>query len=189
MKLTNIFSFWNQHSVTDKINNSGSHLTASPIKELHNMPEKDTAFFSNIIKDFETVASAIEKAFKNLFNHAPSWLNIAAATITYVSPLVETLITLSAGAADAAEAQDILTGVETDLAAASQLIKTVNAETTLPGVLNQILASLPTLLALVKVKNPELVAQIEVYTTLITKELEALLNSIPATSKSALLNK
>lgn len=144
--------------------------------------ENTVNIFSTIIKDAKSTASKIEAAFKKLFNEAPSWITIAQGTLTYLGPIVVTLLTVGGGAALGNEANNIIANIKADLATAAATVTTVNAATTLPGVLTGIQSQLPALLAAVKVSNPTSVSKIESITSEIDAELTALLNAIPAAS-------
>ena len=135
---------------------------------------------SNIIKDVKSFAAKEEAAFKKLFGDAPAWINIAQGTLTYLGPVVVTILTIGGGPALGAEANEIIANIKTDLATALATVSTVNAATSLPNLLTGVQSQLPALLAAVKVSNPDKVSEIENYTSIISTELTALLNAIPA---------
>jgi hypothetical protein len=136
--------------------------------------------FSNVIKDLKSFAAKVEGAFKKLFGDAPSWIAIAQGVLTYLGPIVVTILTIGGGSALGAEANVIIGEIKTDLATALATVTTANAATSLPSLLAGIQAQLPALLAAVKVSNPSTVASIENYTNIINTEIAALLNALPA---------
>lgn len=138
--------------------------------------------FGNIISDLKSFAAKVEAAFKKLFGEAPSWITVAQGVLTYLGPIVVTILTLGGGAALGSEANEIIGGIKTDLATALATVKTADAATSLPKLLSGIQAELPGLLAAVRVSNPSVVSKVENYTNVIDTEITALLNAIPASA-------
>jgi len=136
--------------------------------------------FSNVIKDLKSFSAKVEAAFKKLFGDAPSWIAIAQGVLTYLGPIVVTILTIGGGPALGDEANEIIGTIKTDLATALAAVTTANAATSLPNLLADIQAQLPVLLAAVKVSNPSVVASIEKYTNMIDTEITALLTALPA---------
>lgn len=141
--------------------------------------------FSNIIKDLKSFASKVEAAFKKLFGEAPTWIAIAQGVLTYLGPIVVTILTIGGGAALGDEANQIIATIKVDLATALSTVTTADAATSLPGLLTGIQSQLPALLAAVKVSNISTVAQIENYVSIIDTELDALINAIPSSAPAA----
>ena len=141
--------------------------------------------FSTIIKDVKSVAAKIEAAFKKLFGEAPTWIAIAQGVLTYLGPIVVTILTVGGGSALGQDANQIIAAIKADLATALATVNTADAATSLPSLLTGIQAQLPALLAAVKVSNPSTVSQIENYVNIIDTEIEALLNAIPAVVSTA----
>ena len=137
------------------------------------------SIFGTIIKDIKSAAAKIEAAFKKLFNEAPSWVAIANGTLTYLGPIVVTILDIGGGPALGAEANNIIANIKTDLATASAIVGSVNAATILESLLKGIEAQLPALLTAVKVSNPASAAEIENYVNIIGTELTALLEALP----------
>ena len=136
--------------------------------------------FSSVIKDIESFSSKVEAAFKKLFGEAPSWITIVQGALTYLGPIVVTILTLGGGAALGAEANRIIASVKADLATALAVSSTVDAATSLPSLLSGIQTQLPALLAAVKVSNPATLSKIEKVVAIIDTELTALINAAPA---------
>ena len=136
--------------------------------------------FSNVIRDLKSFAAKVEAAFKKLFGAAPSWIVIAQGVLTYLGPVVVTILTIGGGPALGDEANGIIGTIKTDLATALATVSTANGATSLPNLLADIQTQLPALLAAVKVSNPSVVASIENYTNMIDTEITALLNALPA---------
>jgi hypothetical protein len=136
--------------------------------------------FSNLVKDLKSFAAKIEAAFKKLFGDAPSWISIAQGVLTYLGPVVVTILTVGGGSALGDEANTIIGDIKTDLATALATVSTANAATSLPSLLTGIQSQLPALLAAVKVSNPSTVSEVENYTNIIDTEITALLNAVPA---------
>jgi hypothetical protein len=136
--------------------------------------------FSNVIKDLKSFAAKVEAAFKKLFGDAPSWISIAQGVLTYLGPVVVTILTVGGGSALGDEANTIIGNIKTDLATALATVSTANAATSLPSLLAGIQSQLPALLAAVKVSNPSTASEVENYTNIIDTEITALLNAVPA---------
>jgi hypothetical protein len=133
----------------------------------------------NAVKDLKSFGAKVEAAFKKLFGEAPTWISIAQGVLTYLGPVVVTILTVGGGSALGAEANAIIGTIKTDLATALATVTTANASKSLPSLLTGIQSQLPGLLAAVKVSNPSTVAQIESWTNVIDTEISALLNAIP----------
>jgi len=121
----------------------------------------------------------LEAAFKKLFGDAPSWIVIAQGVLTYLGPIVVTILTVGGGAALGNEANSILGNIKTDLATALATVTTANSANGLPSLLADIQSQLPALLAAVKISNPSTATSIENYTKIIDTEITALLNALP----------
>ena len=136
--------------------------------------------FSNVIKDLKSFSAKVEAAFKKLFGDAPSWIAIAQGVLTYLGPIVVTILTIGGGPALGDEANEIIGTIKTDLATALATVTAANGASNLPSLLADIQTQLPVLLAAVKVSNPSVVASIEKYTNMIDTEITALLTALPA---------
>ena len=138
------------------------------------------SIFSVFIKDIESFASKVEAAFKKLFGEAPSWIAIAQGVLTYLGPIVVTILTIGGGPALGAEANAIIANIKSDLATAFAVATSAGAATNLPSLLADIQSQLPALLAALKVSNPTSLSKIENYVAIIDTELTALLGAAPA---------
>jgi hypothetical protein len=138
------------------------------------------SILSSVIKDLKSFAARVEAAFKKLFGEVPSWITIAQGVLTYLGPIVVTILTVGGGAALGNEANEIIESIKTDLSTALATITTANGASSLPNLLAGIQAQLPALLAAIKVSNPSTVASVESYTNIIDTEITALLNALPA---------
>ena len=137
------------------------------------------SIFSNVIKDLKSFAAKVEAAFKKLFGDAPTWIAIAQGVLTYLGPIVVTILTVGGGSALGDEANEIIGNIKTDLATALAAVSAADAANSVPSLLEGIQSQLPALLAAIKVSNPSTVTKVETYTSIIDTELTALLNSIP----------
>ncbi len=140
------------------------------------------SFFGSIISDLKSFAAKVESAFKKLFGEAPNWITVAEGVLTYLGPIVVTILTVGGGAALGEEANAIIGGIKSDMATALATVKTVDAATSLPNLLSSIQAELPNLLAAVRVSNPSVVSKVEEYTNVISTEITALLNAMPSSA-------
>ena len=135
--------------------------------------------FSNVIKDLKSFSAKVEAAFKKLFGDAPSWIAIAQGVLTYLGPIVVTILTIGGGPALGDEANEIIGTIKTDLATALATVTAANGASNLPSLLADIQTQLPVLLAAVKVSNPSTASEVENYTNIISTEITALMNAIP----------
>lgn len=143
--------------------------------------------FGSFIKDIESFAAKVEAAFKKLFGEAPSWIVIAQGVLTYLGPIVVTILTIGGGSALGEEANRIIANIKADLATALAVASTAAAATGLPTLLAGIQMQLPALLAALKVSNPASLSRIENYVAIIDTELTALLGATPAVATSAVV--
>jgi hypothetical protein len=141
--------------------------------------------FGSFIKDIESFAAKVEAAFKKLFGEAPSWIVIAQGVLTYLGPIVVTILTIGGGAALGDEANRIIANIKADLATALAVASTAAAATGLPTLLAGIQMQLPALLAALKVSNPASLSRIENYVAIIDTELTALLGATSAVATLA----
>ena len=138
------------------------------------------SIFGSIIRDLKSFASMVESEFKKLFKQAPSWLSIAEGVLTYLGPIVVTIVDVAGGPALGAEANVILEGIKTKLATVSAMVKTASNATGIVSVLTDIQDSLPALLAALQITNPSTVGNVTGYTDIVATEITALLNAMPS---------
>lgn len=132
----------------------------------------------------------LEAALKKIFG-STTWEKTTSGIITYVAPLLETLIALTAGGPAAALATSIINTVQTDLATVSAVVS--GATATPPanelqaavGALNSIKANLGQLLAAAEIKNSGKQAEITLAVNTIVGEIDACLENVPALATPA----
>ena len=134
---------------------------------------------------------AKESKVKSFFEHIGEWLkdhlgdaqtveHQAATALAVLSPLLSTLITLTAGSAIAAKVASYVSAVQTKLANASALLNgaetTVQSGTpiTLDSMLSGVQSDMAALLADADVKNSTEIAKIESVCNTIVGEVEAI---------------
>lgn len=124
---------------------------------------------------------------KRLFRAAPKAEQAALATITYVAPIVEGILDLVDPPA-AAIVTPIITIVQRDLSTVAATIQDgmpvagSSAAQAVQGALNAIKANLSGLLQVAEVKNSVKIAEITAGVTTVTGEVDAMLQSLPATA-------
>jgi hypothetical protein len=146
------------------------------------------SFFGSVKSFFEGVGKTLEK----LFGAGASTFEVKAqAVITYVAPLVTTIVQLTAGTAAATLVSNIMKTVQVDLATVATAVQ---AGTAAPGshtyvvvttALNSITSNLASLLAAAEVKNSGKVSEITAAVNLIVGEVEAVLSSLAASNAPA----
>ena len=126
----------------------------------------------------------VESAFKKLFG-STKWEQTTSSVITYVAPLLETLVALTAGGPAAALVTGIVNTVQADLTTVAAV---VNGATATPpanelAAVNQALTSiknnLPTLLTAAEVKNSTNASKITAVVNTVIGEVEAIAENIP----------
>lgn len=131
-----------------------------------------------------------EQVFKELFG-STTWEKTASSVLTYVGPLLGTLVALTAGApagglvtAAVAKAQSALATVAavvsgaTSTPPANELAAATNA-------LNSVKTNLAALLTAADVKNSAHATEITATVTTVIGEVEAMLENIPQPAKTA----
>lgn len=127
----------------------------------------------------------VEAAFKKLFG-STKWEQTATSVITYVAPLVETIVGLAAGGPAEALVTSVVNIVKSDLATVSAIVSGATetpAGTALVAVknaLSSIQTNLGSVLSDADVKNSAKYADITSVVNLIVGEVEAVLSNIPA---------
>lgn len=135
-----------------------------------------------VITFFEKIGGV----FKKLFGSSATWEQTALATIKYVAPLVETLVSLTAGPAVGTVVANVINEVKADLATlytiAQQgaVVAGTSTATTAINALTSINDNMAALLADSGVKNSAKVADIEATANLVTGETNALLTNLAA---------
>jgi hypothetical protein len=134
--------------------------------------------------------SRVEAAFKKLFG-STTWEKTASATISFVAPLLETIVGLAAGGPAATIVANIVATVQSDLATVSAVV--TGATQTPPAneiqaclnALGSIKANFAALLAAAEVKNSAEATKITAVANTIIGEIDAILENLPASWSSA----
>jgi len=132
---------------------------------------------------------------KSLFSHIKSffekllgstnWERVAINTLNVVSPLLTTLITLTAGAPAAALVSRVVSTVQSDLEAAARIVSSVQSGTNegaaaeLENLLAGVKANLSSLLTAADVKDPETQAKVSAIVNTVIEEIDAILGEMP----------
>lgn len=129
----------------------------------------------------------IEAFFKKVFT-STKWETTASSALLVVGPLLQTVITLLAGAPAGSAVGTILADVQTDLGAAKAFIDDANltgatsSRAAAVNLLNSVKTNLPQLLAAAEVKNSGKTAEITSIVNTITGELGEILSAAPASN-------
>lgn len=132
-----------------------------------------------------TVTTTVQVSFfarvklelKKLFTHAPGWEASAAATLTYVAPLVETIVTLAEPAA-APAVNALIAKVQSAMAAAAVVIKDAGPTPTLTTYLLAVKNDIAQVEQAAGVKDPATEAKLSALLGTITGEIVAILNEL-----------
>ena len=132
---------------------------------------------------FKTVFGKIESLFKEVFGSAATWEQIASTTITVVSPIVETIITLTDGEPAALAVAAIVAQIQTDMANVAKTITAAGSSPTVTTTLNSIITNLQALLTGADIKDATTLTKVESVVKTLVAEFEAILDAIPAVAK------
>ena len=127
-----------------------------------------------------TVWSKVEAWFKKVFSKAPGWEKTASAVLTYVAPLLETVIALTAGEPAAAAIATVVGKVQSDMAVAAVTIEDANASVSLTGVLTSIQTNLSSLLTAGQITDAATVTKVTAVVNTIIAEIKAVAAAVPA---------
>jgi hypothetical protein len=131
---------------------------------------------------------SVGAAFKKLFGSS-TWERTAASTITYVAPLLETIVQLAAGSAAEQAVAKVIATVQSDLATVAAVVDgtasgTPHGTAVVVSALGSIKTNLSGLLSLAEVKNSGKVSQITTAVNLIVGEADAMLGAMPGASSA-----
>lgn len=120
--------------------------------------------------------------FKDHLGSAASFEKTAATAIMVAEPLLNTLLTLTAGEPIAAKVQGVVNQVTNDLNNTSAILNGASATggMTVTSLLNSVKTNLGTLLADADVKNSTKAEQITGVVNTLVGEVEAILSAVPA---------
>ena len=121
----------------------------------------------------------VRAELKQLFVHAPSWEASAAATLTYLAPMVESVVTLTDPAA-APLVTSIIQRVQSAMAAAAVVMKDAGPTPTLVTYLNAVNSDLGQVLSAAQTKDPATLARITALVGTVTAEVNAILQEAKA---------
>jgi hypothetical protein len=105
--------------------------------------------------------------------------------LTYLGPVVVTIVDVAGGPAMGTEAESVLSDIKTKLATVAAMVKTAESTTGVEGVLAEIQTDLPTLLGALQVSNPAALEKVSAYTQIVGTELAALLSALPSSVVAA----
>ena len=119
----------------------------------------------------------VKAELRKLFTHAPGWEASAAATLTYVAPMVETLVALvDPGVAPVVNG--LIAKAQSAMAAAAVVIKDAGPTPTLVTYLRAIQSDLAQVESAAGVKDPATAAKLTAMVGTITGEMEAILGEV-----------
>ena len=119
----------------------------------------------------------VKAELKKLFAHAPGWEASAAATLTYVAPMIEVMVTLADPAA-APAVNAVIAKVQSAMAAAAVVIKAAGPTPTLVTYLNAINNDLTQVEGVAGIKDAATAARLTALVTTVTEEVNAILAEV-----------
>ena len=126
----------------------------------------------------------VKTELKTLFTHTPNWEVSASATLTYVAPMVESIVTLVDPTA-APTLNASIARVQAAMAAASVVIKEAGPQPTLAKYLHAILDDAGELANVSGIKDPQTLLRLASVVNTITAEVNAILDQASETQPSA----
>lgn len=128
--------------------------------------------------------SKVWSAIRTFFGSAPAWTKQVSTVITLITPLLQTLVALTAGTSDADAVKKIVAEVQAGLKTLGDLVAQGQSDgTTLDkvvAILNSIASNLSALLTAGHVKNDRLRTNVEVTVQTIVGEVQAVLAVLSA---------
>ncbi len=119
----------------------------------------------------------VRTELKKLFTHVPGWEASASATLTYVAPMVEAVVTLAdPGAAPLVDA--LIEKVQSAMAAAAVVIKAAGPAPTLVTYLNAINGDIAQITSVAGLKDPASITKMTALLDTITGEVNAILEEV-----------
>lgn len=126
--------------------------------------------FQTIIKDAQSIASKVEKFLAEVEGAAPTIERITASTLLVVGPLLQTVVTMTAGAPTGALVGGVIAQIQTKLAAVSQLTSAAGTSGSVSDLLAGVSSDLSDLDSVAAIKDPKAQANL----ALVIKDVEAL---------------
>ena len=120
----------------------------------------------------------VKAELKHLFVHAPGWEASAAATLTYVAPLVETIVVL-VGPEAAPLVGALIQKVQSAMAAAAVVMKEAGPAPTLVTYLNAINGDLAQVASVAGIKDTAVSLKLTTTVNTIKAEVNAILGAVP----------
>jgi len=130
-----------------------------------------------------TFFGKIENFFKKVFG-STKWETTAASVITLVAPLLETVVTLTAGEPAAMLVENVIHEIQGDLAAVSAVVTsavvpgTTGSAAVATNVLTAVQNNLQQLLAAAEIKNPVTQQQVTGIVNTVAGEINAILAAV-----------
>lgn len=123
----------------------------------------------------------VKAELKHLFVHAPGWEASAAATLTYVAPMVEAIVAVADPAA-APLLTTVIQHMQSAMAAAAVVIKDAGPTPTLVTYLKAILGDVAQLESAAQIQDPAILAKVRTLASTISEEVAAILKEAGATA-------
>lgn len=121
----------------------------------------------------------VKAELKKLFTHAPGWEASAAATLTYVAPMVEAVVAL-VDPAVAPVVNALIAKAQSAMAAAAVVIKDAGPRPTLITYLSAVKSDIGQVESAAGIKDPVAAAKLTALIGTITEEIEAILAEVSA---------
>ena len=134
---------------------------------------------------------SVGKEFAKLFGKSSTFEQTAVSTIKYIAPLVETILTLTAGGPASEVATKIINAIESDLTTVSAVVKGAQAApgstaaVTVQTALTSVQSNLSEILTDADIKNSAKITEITTTVNLIRGEIGALLSGLSTAPPAA----
>ena len=126
----------------------------------------------------KTLYEDIKAFFLKEDTEEPQIEKAAATTLAVASPLVGTIVALTAGEAAAAEVETVITAVQTEMANVQTTIASAGSAPTVTTALNAIVSNLKSLLTGAFIKSPTTLTKVTTVVTTVVGEVEAIISDL-----------
>ena len=124
---------------------------------------------------FETIFGKLKKFFEELDKDEPKIEKAAALTLGLAAPLLEEIVGLTSGAANATLVATAVAAIQKDMADVQTALTAAGPTPTVTSLLNAVLANLNTLLTDGGIKDSATLTKVSTIVKTITEEVEAIL--------------
>lgn len=128
-----------------------------------------------IVSFFETIFDKIKKLFEDIDAAEPEIEKAISITLNVLTPILGTVISLTAGSVVGSEVENIIIAVNTELTNVQNILNQAGPTPTITTLLSAIVANLTSLLQGAFIKDPVVLAKVEMVINVVVGELQAII--------------